>query len=320
MTPPATGPTRSSFSATEIDEVLAFRRRGYDGPLRLSTADQGRCCYRHERVEVAGTVRRDTITDTLDLGVEIGPMGVLLVCRLDQGRFERETRDGVQRYGPGDDFLVTEPDRGYAGRWSGTRAGFTMLDLDVLRGESGLDEQTAPPLRFTGLRPVDAGAALRWRRAVGYTFDSVLADPGAGPLAVGSAVRHLAATALGTFASTWAEAAPAGEAGPDTLRRAVVYVEEHAHLDIGIGEIAAAARATPRAVQYLFRQHLETTPTGFLRRVRLDRAHADLVAADPSSGATVTEIAMRWGFSHQGRFAASYKVAYGRPPRSTLQA
>jgi len=317
MTAAATAPTRSSFSATEIDEVLAFRRRGYDGPLRLSTADEGPCSYRHERVETGG-LRRDTIVDSLHLEVEMGPLAALLVCRLDQGRFERETSEGVQRYGAGEDFLVTQPDRGYVGRWTGTQAGFTMLGNDLLQAGSGLAAGDTPPLRFTGFRPVSAAAGLRWRRASAYTFDTVLDAPDVGPLAVGSALRHLAATALSTFANTWVDAVPVAGAGPDTLRRAVAYVEDHAHLDIGISEIAAAARATPRAVQYLFRQHLETTPTGYLRRVRLDRAHADLVAAAPSSGATVTEIAMRWGFPHPGRFAASYKAAYGRPPRATL--
>ncbi len=51
--------------------------------------------------------------------------------------------------------------------------------------------------------------------------------------------------------------------------------------DIGLSDIAAAVGVTPRSVQYTFRRHLGTTPLEYLRRVRLDRAHRDLQAADP---------------------------------------
>jgi transcriptional regulator GlxA family with amidase domain len=56
----------------------------------------------------------------------------------------------------------------------------------------------------------------------------------------------------------------------------------------------------------------------YLRRVRLDRAHRDLEAADPSVD-TVTAIAGRWGFTHPGRFSSIYKQAFGRSPSVTLR-
>jgi AraC-like DNA-binding protein len=56
----------------------------------------------------------------------------------------------------------------------------------------------------------------------------------------------------------------------------------------------------------------------YLRTVRLDRAHHDLLATDPAQGATVTDIAARWGFSSNSRFAARYRGAYGVTPRHTL--
>ena len=43
----------------------------------------------------------------------------------------------------------------------------------------------------------------------------------------------------------------------------------------------------------------------YLRRVRLDRAHRDLQAANPAVD-TVTAIAVRWGFTHAGRFSVAY--------------
>ncbi|MFI5838014.1 AraC family transcriptional regulator [Micromonospora sp. NPDC051300] len=76
---------------------------------------------------------------------------------------------------------------------------------------------------------------------------------------------------------------------------------------------------TPRALQTAFRRHLGITPTAYLRRVRLDRAHRDLTAARRAEGDTVAAIARRWGYLHTGRFAADYRAAYGRPPGDTLR-
>ena len=80
----------------------------------------------------------------------------------------------------------------------------------------------------------------------------------------------------------------------DTLRRAVAFIDEYAHTDITPADIAAA-HVTIRAVQPAFRRRLDTTPTDYLRRVRLDRAHHDLIAAD-SARDSVTAVAYRWGF------------------------
>ncbi|GAC1402785.1 MAG: hypothetical protein NVSMB60_19620 [Mycobacterium sp.] len=108
-------------------------------------------------------------------------------------------------------------------------------------------------------------------------------------------------------------------AQPETLRRALAFMHQNAHLDIGLSDIAAAIGVTPRTVQYMFRRHLGTTPLEYLRRVRLDRAHRDLQAANPAVD-TVMEIAGRWRFSHAGRFSIAYKQAFGLPPSRTLRA
>jgi transcriptional regulator GlxA family with amidase domain len=105
---------------------------------------------------------------------------------------------------------------------------------------------------------------------------------------------------------------------PPQLRRAVMFIHQNAQSDIGLGDIAAALGVTPRSVQYMFRRHLGTTPLEYLRRLRLDRAHRDLQAADPAVD-TVTAIAGRWRFGHAGRFSIAYKQAFGTEPRQTLR-
>ncbi|MGC4792182.1 helix-turn-helix transcriptional regulator [Micromonospora sp. DT178] len=65
--------------------------------------------------------------------------------------------------------------------------------------------------------------------------------------------------------------------------------------------------------------HHDTTPMRYVRQIRLERAHRDLQAADPSTGVTVTMIARRWGFTHLGRFSTDYRAAYGSSPSHTLR-
>jgi transcriptional regulator GlxA family with amidase domain len=105
---------------------------------------------------------------------------------------------------------------------------------------------------------------------------------------------------------------------PPLLRRALEYINDNAHLDITLRDIAAAVNVTPRSVQYTFRRHLGMTPLEYLRRVRLERAHRELQTADPSSD-TVMAIAGRWGFSHAGRFSRVYKQVFGMSPSRTLR-
>ena len=149
----------------------------------------------------------------------------------------------------------------------------------------------------------------------GFVIDTLLEGD------IGSAARLLAATVLTVFPNT-AVTEPAASDGrdarPQTIRRAVAFIDEHAHEDITVADIAAAAFVTIRAVQLAFRRHLNTTPLDYLRRVRLDCAHRDLLAADPSYE-SVTAVAYRWGFPSTSRFATYYRRAYGVPPSHTLR-
>ncbi|MFF0744302.1 helix-turn-helix transcriptional regulator [Streptomyces sp. NPDC004111] len=108
------------------------------------------------------------------------------------------------------------------------------------------------------------------------------------------------------------------DARPVILRRAIAHIEEHAHTDLSVADIAESAHVSVRTVQCAFRRHLDTTPMGYVRRVRLAHAHAELVAAGAGSETTVTAVAARWGFFQPGRFASVYRGVYGCLPHETL--
>lgn len=175
------------------------------------------------------------------------------------------------------------------------------------------------PIAFIGYTPVSWRAGQLWRSTIEYA-QTLASQPDLTPLVAAGAARLLAATALATFPNN-AALEPTIEdrrdAHPRALRRAIEFIESEPDRPITVADIASAAYVTPRALQLAFRRHLDTTPMAYLRRVRLDRAHADLQAADPSED-TVMSIAARWGFANAGRFAAHYKHAYGKAPYVTL--
>lgn len=164
--------------------------------------------------------------------------------------------------------------------------------------------------------------ALHLQRSIASVRDSMIAVPetARGPLMVSAAGQYLAASVLYAFpnsAITDATVEHRRDAHPATLRRAVAFIDEHAHEDISIADVAATAFVSIRGLQLAFRRHLDSTPLAYLRRVRQAHAHRQLRAADPARE-TVTAVAYRWGFSNPSRFTAYYRPAYGTVPGQTL--
>jgi AraC-like DNA-binding protein len=106
---------------------------------------------------------------------------------------------------------------------------------------------------------------------------------------------------------------------PPWLRSATDFIEQNAHADITLADVAGVAHVTPRALQMAFRRRLATTPRGYLLNARLERAHEEL-ANSAAAATTVAEVAHHWGFRHPGRFARHYREKYGCYPEATLKA
>lgn len=103
------------------------------------------------------------------------------------------------------------------------------------------------------------------------------------------------------------------------LRQAIDYCHRNLDAPPSVYEMAAAAGLSVRRLQEVFRTHLDTTPLSYSRQARLEAAHADLLAiAEGTATGSVTDVAIRRGFTHLGRFAQQYRLAYGCPPSATL--
>ncbi|MCF6735612.1 helix-turn-helix transcriptional regulator [Blastococcus sp. KM273129] len=170
---------------------------------------------------------------------------------------------------------------------------------------------------------MSAAAARYCRNSVGYLHSLFAGDapPVAEPIFRAAAIDAAAAAVLAAFPHTatgTSGAAPPGQVMPAAVRRTVEYIDAHAGEPLTLADIVDASGIGPRALQAAFRRYRDTTPTAYLRRVRLDRVHRELQAADLTTDTTVAAVAARWGFAHHGRFAAAYRQAYGRTPQQTL--
>jgi AraC-like DNA-binding protein len=313
---------RTVFESDDLDEIMEFVSAGYASSRVKVNA--GKYAARIS-LQPFGPVRIDRVQFGFDFDYTTNPLGTVSVTSVESGTIPHHVTEGSDGgYGPGDVFLAAQPDRPYTGRLCDTRLTFTSLEPSLLSQVADTEPARYPaPVRLTGYRPVSAEAGRHLVHTITYVRDHILTSPAArdAPLIVATATRLLAATVLSTFPNS-ALLDPTIEdrhdANPQTLQRAIAFIDDHAQLDIGVADIAAAAHVTIRALQYAFRAHHGTTPTAYLRRVRLHHTHQELLAADPTTGTTVTEIAARWGFFHPGRFAQYYRASYGRSPYQTL--
>ena len=318
-----TPPLRSEFTTSDPERAREFLDDAYGSTLRMQGAEAGQQ-LRHVRLD-GGAFCIDDIDLPPDIRFNGDPLGLLAVVHIGAGQVERETGGAQERFVAGDLILNSGPDVPYAIRTRQVSLRTVVLQPSLVDDVAPVPSADGPAsVRFTALTPRSSALADHWRHTVDHLDTHLFSSPelAGQPLLVGQAARLLAAAALVTFPNTALEEPKTlddVDASSSVLRRAVQFIDDHAQHDISLRDISEAAHVTTRAVQYAFRRHLDTTPTAYLRRVRLEGVHADLLAADPTDGTTVTAIAARWGFFNQGRFAALYRSAYGRSPKEALQ-
>jgi AraC-like DNA-binding protein len=119
------------------------------------------------------------------------------------------------------------------------------------------------------------------------------------------------ALAAGLLLTSCPDGSPRTMAQPRTVKRVVEHLHDDPARPWTAGEMAELAGTGIRRLQEGFRQWHGCTPTEYLVGVRLQRAHAELLA---DRTLTVSDVAARWGFSSASRFAAAYRRRYGCSP------
>jgi AraC-like DNA-binding protein len=101
------------------------------------------------------------------------------------------------------------------------------------------------------------------------------------------------------------------------VQAAEAHVREHARTRITLADLCRVSRCSERTLRYAFHAQYGVSPASFVKRVRLQGLRRDLLRAEPGS-ATVIDLALRWGFWHQGHLSRDYKRLFGETPVDTL--
>ncbi|MDF3308937.1 AraC family transcriptional regulator [Rhodococcus sp. T2V] len=113
------------------------------------------------------------------------------------------------------------------------------------------------------------------------------------------------------------DGAGVGCARPRIVKRVVDEIHADPSRAWTAADMAEVAGVSVRRLQEGFRDYVGVSPRDYLLDVRLERVHDDLLRANGAQ--TVADVAMRWGFTHTGRFAAAYRRKYGVAPSEALR-
>ncbi len=318
------GPVLTEFRTTDPQRAHALIAKAYsDNRLRVSGSPQD-FRFSQRRVDL-GPVQLDMLHNTMTTKYTMHPLERLVVSRTLSRTMDVEVGRSHQRVGVGDVILIAPPDQPYRTCVHGASLQLIGVDLALLDAlTEGEDEPASVRVSRFVRTPLSPGAALSWQRTVDFVTELAERDDEASrsPLVLGAAGRLLAATLLAVFdpAAVNPSGATTGDVSTATTRRAIDYMESNPDLDLGVTDIARAASVSVRTLQLAFRKDLNTTPMAHLRRVRLDRVHAELAQSVPDGTTTVTSVAARWGFLNSSRFTAHYRRVYGVLPSETLRA
>lgn len=267
------------------------------------------------------------MTSTYGAGVEIGcspPISRVTVCFVYGGRMLID--DGGHT-------AIADPRRAAAFtfqeeltmRWApGMRQLMLTIDKAMIERqlESWLHQSLRQPLRFQG--PIDLASGGEGIAASVRTMRRALALCGKGgppPVLAGEIEHNIITTLLLGQRHNYTDAvfAPATLPAPRVVRSVVELIDSAPEQPFTVAGLAMHAGISERSLHEAFRRQLGTSPMSYLRRRRIQQAHDELLRLDPAAGVTVTDVALRHGFTHTGRFAAMYRRTFGESPSTTLR-
>ncbi len=215
---------------------------------------------------------------------------------------------GVQLYAPGSELLYRSRE---ASSWAAVQV--RLDDLHAAAAELGAGTMALPG-RGMLHQPVAPEGADALRAAI----TGCVVAARAGRIDDGLEKVRWSARLLRCLVEMLADprrpqAEPGAAAGARTVWRALAVMRDHLQDELDLDRLSRLVGMSGRSLQLACRSTIGLTPLQLLRLERLARARSDLLRrADP-----VTEVALRNGFSHLGRFSIEYRRLYGERPRDT---
>lgn len=178
------------------------------------------------------------------------------------------------------------------------------------------------PLSFGGMQVLDlARVATLWNYIVTICRD--LDDPHpcldgtVGRIAERTLALMLANVVPNNYQWAFAEETVSAMA-PYYVRRVESYIREHAGQPITTDDLVTVGGVSARSIYHGFRRFRSTTPMGYLKAIRLDRARAALAKGRPGGRTSVTEAATAAGYTNLSQFSRDYKARFRESPSRTL--
>jgi AraC-like DNA-binding protein len=317
---------RADLRTTDMDLLASLLREQYvghvatfrcadpaavEGQVRTATADG----------LTAGRIGQDGFQYTAHAEPAPAPTAVTVL----RGAVTVTTRAQEQRFTAGDVIMLPTHQPTVGETTTGIR--YVTLQVPWARVRALAEEAAGVPggsLRFESTAPVSAALGRACARTAAFIYGQLLSSETTQlhALLTQTMTGLAAAAMLETFPNTTMTAPHLRGPGwvtPASVRRAVAFIDEHAGQPVTAADIAAAAGATPRALRHAFRRRYDITPAQFQRQVRLQRAHLELLSADPRGGVTVASIARKWGWASPSRFTAVYQQRFRADPGQTLR-
>jgi transcriptional regulator GlxA family with amidase domain len=104
----------------------------------------------------------------------------------------------------------------------------------------------------------------------------------------------------------------------DVVERAEAYLRSHLGTPVPCSELCRIVGLSERGLRSAFYRVRGMSPKQYMLANNLLHARHALCTA-PAGSATVTRVATTYGFYELGRFAATYREAFGEAPSETLR-
>jgi AraC-like DNA-binding protein len=312
-----------AFETRDLEEARERVARVFC-PHRLDYARPRRKLKARQHVARIGKLAMSYVAYGAEVSIDPGKLGSFFLIHLVHSGRSEIVAGGRTLVGCAELGAVTSPTVPLRMQWSADCA-HLVLKIDRTMLEDHLADLigAAPrrPIEFAPELPLAVGHGAGFRRLIEFVAAELDREGSllSSPLGIARIEQTLMTALLWAQPSNYSEAlaARASPAAPRHVVRAEEYMRAHADTPISIGALAAAAGVSARTLFEGFRRFRGVSPMAALKAVRLDAVNDELEAADPS--ASVTGVALKWGFVHLGRFAQDYRRRVGRLPSETLR-
>ena len=229
--------------------------------------------------------------------------------------------DGIRhRVSPGEAAILAPRDGARVLWEEGCEQLILKLPLALIEAsQARLQQADALPgeFRLPALSRLQRPLAVRWLRLVSELLEHL--PQGDGHALPSPWLQHLEQS-LPLFLLSHCPGAEAAVQGGEArlpvrqLEKIDACMRAHLSQAISLPQLASAAGVSIRSLNTLCQREYAQSPMDRLRSLRLEAAREYLLG---NPCASVTEVALEYGFGHTGRFAGYYRQRFGELPRQT---